>query len=271
MEVVTISKDDLVDDVVRRSIARAEQHHPFIIKVLRECWEVGKVTPGLFNDILDTNCCLGDALKTGNFGTSANLARHHMLTLLGFNIDKIENRVVETWPLDAERQLEQVELFKSPLPRYRFVNHVDYLDLPLSSVAACVMRGISDADIWHQSRLRKSLEVVHCDRCNMDICTECVSDHLCGSVYLLRAIGTDRYKIGYATNIEKRVKSISTGCPFPLRVVASRRGAPEHEYWLHHKLARWRVHLEWFEYRNEDRLKDFFLRERLVTRRRWSL
>jgi len=66
-----------------------------------------------------------------------------------------------------------------------------------------------------------------------------------GTVYFIRAKGTDLYKIGKTTvSVEKRVSSIQTGCPHELEVVASydtndpsRDEAMEHDLHqaFHHK------------------------------------
>jgi len=67
-------------------------------------------------------------------------------------------------------------------------------------------------------------------------------------VYLLNAVGTNRYKIGVAQNLHKRKSEIATSSPFPIEIVAWRDGDVSHEKQLHAILKEHRRHLEWFEF-----------------------
>jgi hypothetical protein len=66
-------------------------------------------------------------------------------------------------------------------------------------------------------------------------------------VYAMRAIGTNRIKIGATTDLESRKASVQTGCPFPVEIVATWEGDRCLEIALHHKLEAFRVQGEWFE------------------------
>jgi hypothetical protein len=70
-----------------------------------------------------------------------------------------------------------------------------------------------------------------------------------GHIYLLHAIGTDRYKIGLASDIPKRMSQLSKQSAFPLALIASHPSCDmsrDEENW--HKLfEEQRVHGEWFE------------------------
>ena len=69
-----------------------------------------------------------------------------------------------------------------------------------------------------------------------------------GHVYLLNAVGTDRYKIGYTEkqSIHQRVAQLSTGSPFPIKVLADMRARSGLERRLHAWLDDYRAHREWF-------------------------
>ena len=68
----------------------------------------------------------------------------------------------------------------------------------------------------------------------------------------------DRYKIGLATNISKRLTSLRIGCPFPIDVVRSYElpsvGEVELERCLHRIFADRRVTGEWFALTPFDRV-----------------
>lgn len=71
-----------------------------------------------------------------------------------------------------------------------------------------------------------------------------------GVVYVLRAVGSGHFKIGFsqsADGIRRRIESLRTGCPFPIELVAHRSGTSGDEYAAHVALAKWRSHGEWFE------------------------
>ena len=66
-------------------------------------------------------------------------------------------------------------------------------------------------------------------------------------VYVLEAVGTDRFKIGWSTDIEKRINSIKTGCPYPTKlvcVIVSEDCKIERQ--IHELFSDCRVHGEWF-------------------------
>ena len=70
-----------------------------------------------------------------------------------------------------------------------------------------------------------------------------------GTIYLLQAVGTSRYKIGYATNVEKRIKVLQTASPFPLWCIKAVPGTLKDEALLHSMYRSQRVCGEWFEFR----------------------
>src|SRR5262249_4903318 len=70
-----------------------------------------------------------------------------------------------------------------------------------------------------------------------------------GKVYLLGARGTNRFKIGFTRErkVEYRARDIAGCCPYPLEILAFRRGSIQDERALHRLYAAERVTGEWFE------------------------
>lgn len=72
-------------------------------------------------------------------------------------------------------------------------------------------------------------------------------------VYLLNAVSTNWYKIGYTRgDVKMRVASLQTGCPFKLRLVAVRSGTEITEASLHQAFWKQRGLGEWFEFGPDD-------------------
>lgn len=72
-----------------------------------------------------------------------------------------------------------------------------------------------------------------------------------GLLYAIRAEGTSLVKIGYTRgSVEKRIKMLQTGQPFPLRVIATHpieEDVRQTEAWLHAFLKQERRSGEWFD------------------------
>jgi hypothetical protein len=71
-----------------------------------------------------------------------------------------------------------------------------------------------------------------------------------GYVYLINAIGTNRYKIGRTLDLKRRVSQLNYQSSYPLKIVLSFKSyyPAEDEKALHKKFASYRVHGEWFEF-----------------------
>lgn len=55
-------------------------------------------------------------------------------------------------------------------------------------------------------------------------------------------------KIGLSfTGVEKRLRELQTGCPYPLTVLATVEGTPSYEWILHRELHPHRLNGEWFK------------------------
>ena len=68
-----------------------------------------------------------------------------------------------------------------------------------------------------------------------------------GAVYFLRADGKGNVKIGFTTDIDNRIKTLSTGHFSNLILVAIVPGVPADERELHKRFAKYRVRGEWFK------------------------
>lgn len=63
-------------------------------------------------------------------------------------------------------------------------------------------------------------------------------------VYFVRA--GDSVKIGTSTNIAARIRSLQTGCPVPLELLAVAKGGQAEEAEFHRRFAQLRKNGEWF-------------------------
>jgi hypothetical protein len=75
-----------------------------------------------------------------------------------------------------------------------------------------------------------------------------------GFVYVIHAVGTDRVKIGYSAEPEKRLADLQTASPFPLALIGKREGAPDLERRFHRHLSEYRRIGEWFEFDPQEAL-----------------
>jgi hypothetical protein len=68
------------------------------------------------------------------------------------------------------------------------------------------------------------------------------------SVYLLWAVGTQLFKVGYThASVDQRAAAIMAMSPIPLRIIAERPGGRADELALHVALRQYRQHGEWFQ------------------------
>lgn len=69
-----------------------------------------------------------------------------------------------------------------------------------------------------------------------------------GYVYAIRAIGTNRVKIGFSQEPDARLNQLQIGSPFPLEILCIRRGTIGMEQRIHSLYKDKRVTGEWFEF-----------------------
>lgn len=69
-------------------------------------------------------------------------------------------------------------------------------------------------------------------------------------VYLINQVGTDLYKIGFASDVNKRLFSLQSGNPYRLRLVQTWRShdADKLEKWFHRECRTYRKCREWFQF-----------------------
>jgi hypothetical protein len=70
-----------------------------------------------------------------------------------------------------------------------------------------------------------------------------------GYIYLLHAVGTNRYKIGLTKNVVRRIAALAKQSPFPVEVIHhyQTNDMKREESLLHDAFKEYRVHGEWFE------------------------
>lgn len=74
-----------------------------------------------------------------------------------------------------------------------------------------------------------------------------------GWVYLIHAVGTNRYKIGRSINPVARYSTLQKQSPYPLQIIDSfwTVDAMTDETWWHKELSEYRAYGEWFELTEE--------------------
>ena len=68
-----------------------------------------------------------------------------------------------------------------------------------------------------------------------------------GFIYAIEAEGREYIKIGFSTNVERRLAALQTGTPDELRLIAHWPGTLAEERQIHLKLKEWRIVREWFK------------------------
>lgn len=130
-------------------------------------------------------------------------------------------------------------------------------DEALFKIAEIATGGVVDAEEFpffvQEGKRFKKLRSKYCGEE-----VEASANPVSGSVYLINAVGTNRYKIGITTNIEARLSQLTKQSPFPLQIEIAfdsfdiRRD----EKTLHEKFKKLRVFGEWFDLADEDALPD---------------
>jgi hypothetical protein len=69
-------------------------------------------------------------------------------------------------------------------------------------------------------------------------------------VYLVRADGTNMYKVGTSKDVDSRINGIKTGCPYELTLIKTIDGGIGTENHLHENFKDFRKKGEWFEFKN---------------------
>jgi hypothetical protein len=77
-------------------------------------------------------------------------------------------------------------------------------------------------------------------------------------IYFVEVERTGEIKVGFSTDVEKRIKSLSTASPYPLRLLIAVPGSFAEEKLIHYAFSSERLNGEWF--RGDGRLRAFALR-----------
>lgn len=85
-------------------------------------------------------------------------------------------------------------------------------------------------------------------------------DKKAGYIYLLRATGTNRYKIGRSKNPKSRNKRINYQSPVPVVLLTEFKCANpvKVEKVIHRDFSRYRRHGEWFKFESEEQAISLF-------------
>lgn len=67
-----------------------------------------------------------------------------------------------------------------------------------------------------------------------------------GEIYFIGNLKYGFVKVGFSTNVERRIGAIQTGCPFPIVILARMRGTVKDEKDLHRKMKLHKSNGEWF-------------------------
>lgn len=70
-------------------------------------------------------------------------------------------------------------------------------------------------------------------------------------VYFVQNTRTSQVKIGYSSEVRKRIGSLQTATPDRLILIRLIDGGPRTEAWLHKKFSNLHVRGEWFEYHDD--------------------
>jgi len=79
--------------------------------------------------------------------------------------------------------------------------------------------------------------------------------HKTDFIYVIHAVGTNRVKIGFSSDPQRRLVALQTGSSFPLAIIGVRAGSLKLEQAIHGQLQDCRVEGEWFDIAPDEALK----------------
>ena len=71
------------------------------------------------------------------------------------------------------------------------------------------------------------------------------------STYIIKTKGHNYYKIGRSANVEKRIKSLQTNCPFQLEILIKVADDSLNEIYWHKHFEQYRTHGEWYKFQDK--------------------
>lgn len=156
-------------------------------------------------------------------------------------------RRFERWPVKRLTAAEQVRLVALQSVTERELASKDFGSLPIlwKSPGDYNSRGVDfQHAVW---RLNRALEIMQ-ERAVADATSavQYARPRSSGWIYFIQA--GDFVKIGFATDVDKRLKALETGSPVDLVVLSTERGTMEDEAYYHRKFADLRARGEWFRY-----------------------
>ena len=69
------------------------------------------------------------------------------------------------------------------------------------------------------------------------------------TVYAVGALGTSFFKVGYAKNVDLRIRDLQVGCPHELLLLGSIEGGEQVELDVHKLVLPLRIRGEWFDWK----------------------
>lgn len=119
-------------------------------------------------------------------------------------------------------------------------------ETPVSVHLSITKNNIED-DLWFVKSLPNVISVIYGDETTVDPILLSYKNPLIGKIYIIKAIGTNRIKIGFSDDPEKRIKQLATGSPYPLQLLKVFEGTQQQERRIHARFTEYRVTGEWFE------------------------
>ena len=71
------------------------------------------------------------------------------------------------------------------------------------------------------------------------------------STYIIKTKGHNYYKIGWSSNVEKRIKSLQTNCPFQLEILIKVVDSSLNEKYWHKHFEKYRTYGEWYKFQDK--------------------
>ena len=71
------------------------------------------------------------------------------------------------------------------------------------------------------------------------------------STYIIKTKGHNYYKIGRSANVEKRIKSLQTNCPFQLEILIKVADCSLNEKYWHKHFEKYKTYGEWYKFQDK--------------------
>jgi hypothetical protein len=260
------------DPYARLVFQRVEAEFPHELEDLYACYRNNcRATSSLFTSFLMNELVRSEFLG----GRFRKIARR--LEEFGFQITELPVEIVGNWRRVTPHRAEWIircELASGT--KYTYFNTADIVTIAGGPTLVCTSCGRNDrTEILNNERIpdfigpEESRLCQSCFRLAADAKIRLEQQQLVKRrealdaqpkyVYLIRAESTNRYKVGFTTNVQSRLLGLGTLSPFPLQLIAYRSGTQAVERRLHKALVKYHCHGEWFECHDESHILEVFL------------